>query len=239
MPVANTPGRRDAPMLKLSYLELGEPGLAYIRERLGGGKSLSHLLLAGIDLQQGTAWTYLPTDLPPSATVQFDEGVMRKRQALAEAAGVLLPEDVRPHAVLGHITLRFLHAFPTGIVVREDGVAAASDPGVRLRVPEASVVFVEEEVYSVAQGETATQKTLRVALESLDAWWGEPVVLAVLPEPALRPFGQSGATIAPEALQPLVDHLQLLAFNAYDGEAYLYWSPPRSLVDTSLSPQST
>lgn len=62
---------------------------------------------------------------------------------------------------------------------------------------------------------------------------------AVLPAPDLRPFMRPGATIAPEALQPLVDHLQLLAFDAYDMEAYLYWSPAHSVVDLSLPAQPT
>ncbi|MGH2516401.1 MAG: hypothetical protein ACRDHP_12165 [Ktedonobacterales bacterium] len=39
----------------LERRELGEAGLTYIRERLAGGRTLSRLLLDGLDLAGGTA----------------------------------------------------------------------------------------------------------------------------------------------------------------------------------------
>ncbi len=59
----------------------------------------------------------------------------------------------------------------------------------------------------------------------MGAWWGSPAVLATLPDETLRPFLTPGAALAPEQLQSLVDHCQLLLFLAYDQEGYVLWSP--------------
>ncbi len=220
------------PLLTLTRHELGEAGLAYIRERLEGGETLAHLLLEGIDLRQGAAWAYLPAGLPEAATLRIDEGIMGKYRAIAGTRGAARPWDIHPSAVLEQIVLRFLRTFPNGIVVCEDFLSRASDPWIEQH-PEESLVFLDEEVYGVALAGTATRQTLNVVLESLDAWCGSPAVLATLPEPAQRRLGQPRATIAREAFRPLVNNLQLLAFRAYDREACVYWSPSHSVVDIS------
>ncbi|HKB47123.1 MAG TPA: hypothetical protein VKC57_05465 [Ktedonobacterales bacterium] len=53
--------------------ELGEEGVAYIRERLRSGETLSSQLL-GLDLERGTAWAYLPTALSDEQAHTFREG---------------------------------------------------------------------------------------------------------------------------------------------------------------------
>ncbi len=124
-------------MMTLACYNLGEPGLAYMRERLAGGKTLARLLLEGIDLRQGTAWAYLPAGLPESAVLRIDEGIWGKYREIAGDEGAPRSGDIRPSAVLNRIVLRFLRAYPAGIAVHEDFLSSASDPGIRHQPPEA------------------------------------------------------------------------------------------------------
>jgi hypothetical protein len=83
--MAKYPGgyRRGTAMSQLQFYNLGERGMEYIRERLEGGKTLAHLLLESIDLQQGRAWSYLPPNMPASEVMKFDEGVRMKYEIMA------------------------------------------------------------------------------------------------------------------------------------------------------------
>lgn len=57
--------------------DLGAGGLAYIRERPEGGKTLAKLLLEELDLSRGTVWAYLPPEMPETQAQSFDEWSFR------------------------------------------------------------------------------------------------------------------------------------------------------------------
>jgi hypothetical protein len=52
---------------------LGEAGLTYICQRLAGGRTVSRLLLDGLDLAAGTASAYLPPAVSDVQTARFAE----------------------------------------------------------------------------------------------------------------------------------------------------------------------
>jgi hypothetical protein len=64
-------GRRTG---MLERRELGDAGLTYIRERLAWGRTLSRLLLDGLDLTAGRTWTYLPPAMPEEQAKRFAMG---------------------------------------------------------------------------------------------------------------------------------------------------------------------
>jgi hypothetical protein len=219
-------------MAMLERRELGHAGLTYIRERLARGRTLSHLLLAGLDLAGGHSWTYLPPAMTQGQATRFAEGGLAP---LATGTAPVVFENtggrwqVVENPVEPLVTAQvgdFLTQHPHGVAVWEDPVADAGDPWVRDH-PEEPLLFLGDEVYYVLSHATAGLSAIEAGLsaEVMSAWWGSPAVLAALPDEALRPFVTRRALLATEQLQSLVDHCRLLLFLAYDGEGYVLWSP--------------
>jgi hypothetical protein len=227
LPYAEGMGRRKS---MLERRALGESGLSYIRERLAGGRTLSRLLLDGLDLAGGTAWA----DLPPAMS---DAHAMRFAEAGLSYLATGTPPDVfeRPDGrwevvhnlvepLLATQVGDFLRQETRGVAVWEDPESDTGDPWIRAH-PEEPLLFLGEEVYVVLSHSTVSPTAVAAGLEVMSAWWGSPAVLATLSAEALQPFLTLRARIAAGQLQPLVEHCQLLFFEAYDREGYVLWSP--------------
>lgn len=212
--------------------ELGEAGLTYIRERLAGGRTLSRLLLEGLDFAGGQAWTYLPPAMTEAQATRFAEAGLT-RLATGTAPAVFERPDGRWEAISNLVeplvaaqVRDFLTLEEPGVAIWEDPMANAGDRWVRDRDhPEEPLLFVGDEVYHVLSHATASLTAVTAGLEVMDAWWGSPAVLAALPTESLRPFLTGRSPLSAEQLQPLVDHCRVLFFLAYDQEGYVLWSP--------------
>src|SRR5258708_7725801 len=217
----------------LERRELGDAGLTYVRERLLGGKTLSSLLLDRMEISGGRAWAYLPPAMTDAQAHHFEwAGVASTATGIddewierSDGRWQVVRNPVHP-LVVNHVQ-RFLSEKDQGVAVWEEPTAAAGDPWVKNH-PEEPLFFLGDEVYYVLQHHTATLGAVGDGLERMVAWWGSPAVLSELPVEALRPFLTSRATLVPAQLQLLVEPLRLPFFTAYDGEGYVFWSPPES-----------
>lgn len=214
----------------LERRELGEAGLTYIRERLGGGRTLSRLLLDGLDLAGGTAWAHLPPAMSDAQATRFAEAGLTRR-ATGTSPDVFERPDGHWEAVhnlaeplIAAQVGDFLRQEPSGVAVWEDPELDTGDPWIREH-PEEPLLFLGEEVYVVLSHATVSPTAVAEGLAVMRAWWGSPAVLAALPAAALQPFLTLRAPLAGEQLHPLVEHCRLLFFEAYDREGYVLWSP--------------
>jgi hypothetical protein len=213
----------------LERRELGEAGLAYLRERLAGGRTLSRLLLEELDGTADHTWAYLPPAMTDEQAAHYAEaGITRlstrappERFEQRDGRWEVVHNLVDPLLTV-HV-LDFLTAEEHGVAVWEDPLTTVGEPWVRDH-PEEPLLFLGDEVYYVLQRPAATPAAIADGLEVMDAWWGSPAVLAVLPSEALRPFLLPRVAIDAQELRPLVEHLRLLFFQAYDREGYVCWS---------------
>jgi hypothetical protein len=201
----------------------------YIRDRLASGSALAHLLLEGLDLASGHAWTYLPPAMTDAQATRFaDAGVTRL--ATGAPAEAFEHSDVRREVVHNLVApllaiqiANFLTQDERGIAVWNDPLASAEDRWVRDH-PEEPLLFLGQEVYYALSHATVSPAAITAGLSVMGAWWGSPAVLAELSDAALRPFLTPRASLTAQHLQALVDHCRMLFFMAYDGEGYVLWS---------------
>lgn len=213
----------------LERRELGEAGLTYIRERLAGGRTLSRLLLDGLDLAGGTTWAYLPPAMSDVQATRFAEAGLT-RLATGTPPDVFERPDGRWEAVynvaesfIAAQVGAFLSQELRGVAVWEDPESHTEDPWIRDH-PEEPLLFLGEEVYIALSHSTANPTAVAAGLAVMSAWWGSPAVFAALPAEALQPFLTLRTGIAGEQLHPLVEHCRLLFVAAYDREGYVLWS---------------
>src|SRR5262249_32579939 len=107
----------------LERRELGGAGLAYIRERLASGKTLSTLLLQHLDVADGQTWA----ELPPWAT---DEQACQFGDAAWAVTGSYLMKDLQARADLPsridatvERVLRLLREREHAVAIWEDALA--------------------------------------------------------------------------------------------------------------------
>lgn len=210
--------------------ELGDLGLSYIRERLACGGVLSRLLLEGLDLISGHAWTYLPPSVTDAQMARFAEaGITRLATGTAPAAFEHSAghwEAVHNVAtpLLTAQVANFLAQDKRRVAVWNDPLASADDRWVRDH-PEEPLLFLGQEVYYALSHATRSPAAIAAGIGAMCAWWGSPAVLAELPNETLRPFVSQRAPLAIQDLQALVDNCRMLFFLAYDGEGCVLWSP--------------
>ena len=192
--------------------ELGAGALAYIRQRLEGGKTLAKLLLEGLDLSRGSVWAYLPPDMPKAQAQRFDEWTM--------------PPSGRTESPVEQIVWRFLSERENAVGLWEDAQLSANGLWVKNH-PDEPLAFVGDEVYSIVSQQNLTQETFRDAMSSMVAWWGAPAVLATPPAEALSPLLEPRPLLTAMCLEPLVTSLHMLYFLAYDGLEHICWTPAR------------
>lgn len=230
-------------MSLLERRELGTLGLAYIRERLTGGRTLTRYLLEQVDLASGHAWAYLPTSMNDEQAARFDEfgltelateqhRVLTKRPEYhSELPAFFQGAEVLWEMVGNVITPLIVEQLQTFLSTHEHSVALWEAPNLKpgdpwvLAHPDKPLYFVGEEVYYVFMHHTATREAIADGLHGLNAWYGSPAVLAVVSVEELSPFQTPLATVDAERMRPLVSNPDLLFFEAYDAEGYVCWSP--------------
>lgn len=214
----------------LEPCELGDAGRTYIRQRLAGGRTLSRLLLDGLDLAGGHTWTYLPPALTDAQMTRFTEA-SATRLTTGTAPEVFEHPNDRWEAVQNLVApliaaqvADFLTQNEGGVAVWEDPLASAEDRWVRDH-PEEPLLFLGQEVYYTLSHATSSPTAVAAGLGVMGAGWGSPAVLAALPDETLRPFLTRHASLAAHHLQATVNYCRVLFFLAYDGEGYVLWSP--------------
>jgi hypothetical protein len=188
---------------------LGAGGLAYIRKRLEGGKTLAKLLLERLDLSRGSVWAYLPANMPETQAQRFDEWNM--------------PPSGRTESPVERIVWRLLSERENAVGVWEDAQVSANGVWVQNH-PDEPLACIGDDVYCIVSQRNLTQETFNDAIGSMVAWWGSPAILATPTAKALAPLLEPQPLLTPARLEPLVTSLHMLFFLAYDGLEYICWT---------------
>ena len=203
---------------------LGEAGIAYIRERLSAGKTLSSLLLQRLDLEKGHAWSWLPVGITDEQAMRFDDGgvTLLEMGERPQRFGRWEPVYNQSKPLLVSRIEAFLKQNERAYCLFEDPEASKSDPGIQVH-PEMPLAFVHDEVYVLLNHRLATPSDIEFGISWMGAWWGYPAVLATVPAAAKLLIPRT--EINHEQLGEIVNHVALLFFKAYDAEGFVLWEP--------------
>jgi hypothetical protein len=217
--------RKDASMaeIEIERRELDEVVDDYIREQLSWGGPLSSLL-GRIDLSDGSAWAFVPTNADHERAHDFSNGglfrVPDSDRVALPGGGYMLPA---PKRVDGHLAMhvdRFLSGRDDRLCVLEDPFASADDPGMAIR-EEVSYFTVGTALYYFATREQELMQT------TVDALRRPPSVkyLGVLSEPGSGTAAiKSGSELSTVDLAAIAFATATIIVGAYDGEGYVIWS---------------
>ncbi len=207
-------------MDKLVEIPLGKEAIEYITERLANGKSLARHVLQHVDLDRGSVRTLLPDYVSDAAARNL------------KAGGVLRRDAKDTHYVKGYrvelvptlekeLASTIRDSLGQRLWVVEEGLGKASDPWVQ-SCP-GRLLRNGEDVYELLDSTSPKEHVARA------------VGTANRPYPALLAFAISPSE--PGQLDPITDevdsewfelavnHLHQIVVGAYDGEAFIYWTP--------------
>jgi hypothetical protein len=203
-----------------------DTAVAYLRDALSQGRSLSHRLL-DLNLERGRIWTYLRPD------VSLDYA----QAHLNETWLVVADNETEPATVIGGYRIRrkpmsldslfvsfirqFMERTSRACCVFEDPLRSTSDPFWKTRRPEPYACHGEDIFYILEHG-TATPKTIAEGLkETSSGGWIQNVFLTLLPLDVkeIRPW----ANISNEQMSALASNVEAILVSAFDGVGYVVW----------------
>ena len=212
-------------MTSFSERTLGPSALDYIRERLGSGKTFAHHLMIALDLEAGSAITYIPENVSDESAHEFryggklptpDESTWRRGPGT-----IIIPTPNTDDWLTTQIE-SFLKESSNRVCILEEGIAMATDPFWSkndYRCQAAS--FVGDEVYYVVRS-VETREQVREAVNwASSAWPGSLGALTTADpdDPVLI-----NRDIDPERWPVLAARTKALIVGAYDAESYLVWT---------------
>jgi len=201
--------------------------ISYLRDALSQGRSLSRLLLE-TDLDRGTVWTYLRTDVPLDYASDH----------LNETWLVVAEEEVDPAIVRDGYHIRrkptsleplyldfiaqFLAGSPNACCIFEDALSKPGDSFLETRKSGPYTSYADD-IFYVVEHETATRECIETNLRETRAW-AQTCLLAELPDG----FGAVAVQreLSTRQLSMLVDGVRAILVLAFDGVGYVVWQPP-------------
>jgi hypothetical protein len=223
------------------YLRLQhESGLPFVRERLGLGKTLSHLVLDRLDFSEGTVISTLPEEVGVEAASSDLEFGGKMPSARPPIRGYHIMPDGRRMPINGYFIYPdgrkvfldkywapiqtmisdFLGRHPGGLCIFESQIRSARDT---LDNAIGHLVFFGDEVYTIlgAASVEAPEWVSMVISQNSGAWL-QVAVLTSLPEaedlpPHRGEFGQS-------QLEALAELTEAVIIEAYDSEGHIVWT---------------
>jgi hypothetical protein len=212
---------------------LGAEGVRFVLASLSAGRTFAKRLLERRPIVAGTAATHLPQDaaVDRTALLNFSSGgklLVASPVPWEVSVDFRAPTDDVHEMTLVPNTNDFLVTLianhlarsDTHVCLFEDANARPDDP--RLSFVSTRFATIGDDVVHFLQGPRAglddVDRLIRVASS-----WLVIGALSSLPETG---FLRDRAPIEDRDLRQLVDQTQRIIVGAYDGEAYVVWSPP-------------
>jgi len=206
-------------------IALGDQALQYVRTCLTDGRTLSRQLLERLDLSRGSISTRLPQDADLTHLSEFEWGGRLK--PIQGGTRLATATDGRQYemipvpnstADLAAVIAEFLDQADNGVAVLENTVGRAGDPAVRSA--RSRVVTFGDDVFHLAC--RADLGEIRLAVTEASTAFLLIGVLARVNlwqcrSPAMR-------TISEEDLIRCATSVETIFVEAFDGEAYLFWT---------------
>ncbi len=201
----------------LQTFDLGEPGLAYLRQYLAGVNTLCAALHEILDT--GSVFTRAPVDTPIERLYEFETGGLLPENlnppdviCLADGSTlapiIALTDD---EAALLHQTMQQM---PGTVLVADDCNPRWSELGERA---DPSAFGVDEEVYHLVPTDASPDEIKGALLIGHLPWHGVATVCSTL----VTLSAQRACTL--DALRRTALSAVLFTCAAYDGEGYLAW----------------
>lgn len=203
--------------MTIDEIVLGPEGLNYLREQLEYGRRLSQRLLVLIERRGGRVRTWLPSDVEQRARVSLNHGGVFR---VGASYSYLDNEgDTKPDRILVDLLLRFLNEGKNAVVIFEDTVAEASDPG--LSELESRFLRMDDDVYHVLEHRDADRQVIEKTVREARSASG---FLAGLSESSKLLPARQGERLLESDLDDLVSHCVGIICDAYDGESFIIWT---------------
>ena len=210
-----------------------DTALAYLRDALSQGRSLSHQLL-DLNLEEGKIWTYLRPDVPLDyAQTHLNETwLIINHKDTEPTIGLDGKRIPRKPGYLEALFVAFIQQFmersQRAYCVFEDPLRKTSDPFLEKRRPE-PYAFHGEDIFYVLEHDTATPETITEGLKATaSAGWIQNVFLTLLPLDieGIRPW----ANITDRQMSALAGNVEAILVSAFDGVGYVIWENNQSVL---------
>lgn len=188
----------------LHEFQFGPEGLAWVRQCLSAGSTLSKTLL-DLSLEKGRVFTYLPNGLNAGRHMQFKFGGIFS--SVGEKIGQTWPKFIS----------EYLAGPAERYCILED-ISAPSDPG--LDSSDEQFFVYETEVYDFLSSQDTDVEKIRSILSCGRQY---PSIGALTRLSGLSEL-QHRHSVKAEVLQLLASNTQYILVGAYDEESYLVWS---------------
>lgn len=211
-------------MHELVRHEFGPEGTAYVRSYLESneafGKKLGRLLVTHHDLDQGTAWAFVPAESPMDRRTAFEYGGLRPASVpnSEERVGGWLLQQLRRHGAAARVLLV------------EGANELRTDPWLKNR-PDDPVVFCGDDVYFYEPAGAAPPDLKRWIGGA--TWRPDVGIVTELPRGAGRLTPRQELTL--EDLDEMAANASVIVVGAWDDEAVMFWERSEPSVTEASS----
>jgi hypothetical protein len=188
----------------LKTLDLGDQGLAHVRDRLANGRSLSRFVLDAFDLSSGTVTTDVPAELSRDAIQNLDWG------------GVGATDPSRSRQI--QVICEHLGSSPGAVAVFEDQLARSTDSS--LRDYPTKILTVDDEVYHLLDSRDANPHAVETTLSWQASAGSEIAFLSLVDSPLASVFPSA---VSPAHLVAVAQGVVAVLVDAFDGESFAVW----------------
>ena len=204
---------------QIREVPLGAAGLAYLRESLGDSKQLARSLLGCLNLEQGTARTFLPLESSDQHIYDFRRGgkVMGPASPLSSSSqGRGITRIFNMDSVLVDIIQTHLDSGWNSFCLVEAPLAHADDP----KSTEGTVLVHDDSVFYLLEPDKTNQAAIQQTLRVASSIW--PPTVGALGRGARRTAHLEIVDI--KALEEFAEKTESIFVSAYDGEGFVLWS---------------
>lgn len=207
---------------QLKTLDLGERGLAHVRDRLTYGRSLSRLAVDELDLEAGTVTTDVPAALSVEAIQNLNWG------------GLGATDDSRSRQI--EAICKHLRSEPRCIALCEDQLAKPTDSC--LRECPTKILTAGDEVYHLLDFTDANHYAVETTLSWQASAGSEVVFFSMVDSPLAFRFPSE---IDSSRLLEVAKGVTAVLVDVFDGESFAMWkrdSTPPPNKGLQLPPSS-
>ena len=215
-------------MGKYKEIALTEPkAVAYIREHLGYGHTLSSYFLEKVDLQTGYVTTGLPGNANLEKVYNFKYGGILPTAPESEWRRVIGKDGRKfvmvPTPRFFSYTVEIISSFLKGgagrICILENATNKPTDPV--LQKYQSIIWTHQDEIYHILGREDYSNKEIEKIINEAEALWTFVGFMTYMPSKEF--LISSRYEIPLEELKALAERTEKVIVGAYDGEGYLIW----------------
>lgn len=214
-------------MIPIEPTNLGAEAASIIKHALAKGGTLSRLLLASHEIEDGSVYTFLPAGTSTEAANEFGSGgkvpplPSEAPENFTSEGGARWRVSPVPNvdAYLAITIQHFLRAAQGRVCIFEDAVARPTD--LRLASANTRVVVFDDEVYHwLAQEDSETASILNT-IRQVRSW---QIVAAMTSTQKVQDLTPDTRIISYDALKTMSEDAMTIIVGAYDSESYLIWN---------------